>query len=192
MPGLDTLTATGTEIIIGGEAYRLRPLNRADWGLIDERIKAGRTDPIEVVARLAANAPKDVASELYARAYDDAMRANVVSVKELDTWRFTLDGMVFQFYLQVRKEHRDITEARAAELLEQFGQEHLERITTELLKRFPEATPQDVAAIASQQEDKGMAVLIGKAAGLPAGNSPAPETPGTPTSHSTGNDGTPN
>lgn len=190
MPGLETLTAIGTEATIGGTTYRLRPLNRADWGLIEERIKAARPDPIAVAKRLAKEAPIEAAKELYARAYDDAMRANVVSAAELDTWRYTLDGMVFQFYLQIRKEHAEVTEERASELLEQYGQEHLKRITEELLARFPDATAEDVARVAVQQEEPGMAALIGKAAGLPAGNPETPGTPGTPTNQSTGNDGT--
>ena len=192
MPGLESLTAAGTEVEIDGRKYQLRPLNRSDWGLIEGRIKAGRADPIEVATRLAKDAPESVARSLYERAYDDAMKSKVVSAAELDTWRFSLDGMVFQFYLQVHKEHPEVDEDKASELLEQYGQEHLKRITEQLLKQFPEATAEDVAKVAVQHEEAGVAALISKAAGLPEGNSPTPEEPGTPTSRSTGSDGTPN
>ncbi len=191
MPGLETLTAIGTELKVGGAIYRLRPLNRADWGLIEERIKAARADPIAVVQRLAIDAPADVAKELYAKAYDDATKVGVVTAAELDAWRFTLDGMVYQFFLQVRKEHPEVTEERASELLERYGQEYLKRVTRELLERFPEATATDVAQAAVQQEEAGIAALIGKAAGLPVGNSETPVEPGTPIDRSTGSDGTP-
>jgi hypothetical protein len=192
METLGALTALGSQVTIGGEAYCLRPLTRRDWALIEERIISQRGDPIEAAKRLAKDAPEAIARSLLEDAYRDAKRAQAVTAGELDAWRVTLDGVVFQFWLQVRKERPEITEDRAGELLEQFGAEFIERVTAELLAKFPEATREDVAAVAMEEEEGAAAALIAKGLGMPSGNSPTPETPGTPTESSTGPSGTPN
>jgi hypothetical protein len=175
---------------VDGTTYRLRPLNRADWGLIQERIKAGRPDPIAVAQRLAKDVAPDIAREIYDRAYSDAMKATVVAAADLDAWTGTPEGLEFLCYLQLRKEHPEVTEERASELLLQFTREHNERHLAELRKRFPDATAAELMQALLQLQTAGVEMLISKAMGLPAGNSPTPAGPGTPASQSTGSDGT--
>ena len=191
MPGLESLTAVGHEVVIGGKTYRCRPLVRTDWGLIYERIKAGRADPIEIALRLAENASEPVARELLDRAYGDAMKANIVTPRQIEEWMVSPEGLMFQFYLQVRKEHKEIDEDTATELLGQHYEELIKARTDEMLATLPGVTAEDVAQFASQHGEELIAGMIAKAAGLPEGNSPTPRTPGTPTDHSTGSDGTP-
>ncbi len=191
MPGLETLTATGVEIKIDGKAYRQQPFDRADWGLIYARIKAERVDPIAVATRLASGATDKVASDLYARAYDDAMKASVVTVRESMTWLATFEGAAFGFWLQLRKEHPELTEDGAAEVLVQYGKEYIDTYINLLAKRFPDASTEELATAGLECEEGMVAAVIVKALGLPEGNSPTPEKPGTPTSPLTGSDGTP-
>jgi hypothetical protein len=192
MSDLKTLTALGTQVTIGDKKYRLRDLTRNDWALIEDRILSARGDPVAVAGRLAKDAPPEIARELYTKAYDDATKGKIVTAGELDAWRLSLDGLAFQFWLQIRKEHPEITEEEAADLLAQLGEEFLAEATEQLVREFPEATAEDVVRIALQKEEAGIAAIIATAAGLPEGNSATPaKRPGTPTSHSTGADGTP-
>jgi hypothetical protein len=187
---LETLTAIGTEMKVDGTTYRLRDLDREDWGLIEERIKAGRPDPIAIAQRLAKDAAPENAQAIYDRAYSDAMKAAVVAAEDIDAWMVTPKGLEFLCYLQIRKDHPKVTEERASELLLQFTREHNDRHLAELRKRFPDATAVELMQALLQLQAAGVEMLISKAMGLPAGNLPTPAGPGTPASQSTGSDGT--
>ncbi len=64
MDGLCQLTASAHTIAIGGRTFRLTPLTLADYGEIENRILAGRPDPLEgLPARLAGLPPPERQAE---------------------------------------------------------------------------------------------------------------------------------
>ena len=170
MAEVQELTAAADTITIGGKEYTRKPLTATDWGLIQKRILAQRPDVIEIARRLAQDAPEAIAKQLYEDAYRDASQARQVTAGEQETWQISLDGLMYQFWLQIRKVHRDVTLDKAAELLEQWTEEYLKDLILKLQEQFPDATEDQIVATAQANEDDAIKELIQRAAGLPAGN----------------------
>lgn len=192
MASLSALVGLGTEPTIGGKKYRLGPLGRDDWALIEERIKAHRSDPIEVARALAKDQPVEIAREILLAAYSDGKRANLVTAGELDAWTASLQGLMFSFWLMIRKHNPDVDEKRAGDLLEQYGREYTDKLLDHMAEQFPGADRDEILGLALEHEEGTLRHLIQMNMGLPEGNSPSPGTPGTPMPHSPGPDGTPN
>jgi len=193
MAYLDELTGAPETATIGGVKYSLSPLAIDDWAVIQKRIIARRPDPIEAATRLAAGAPEAVAREILMKAYGDAQRSDIVTTEELDAWRFSYEGAQCQFFLAIRKNHPEITEDRAAALLEMYGREYLAEVTAQLQERFPEATEETVAAMIAGQERSMLHSVVSSISGLPRGNPQSPpetagQSIGTASSSPSGND----
>ncbi len=191
MPSLQALTGLGSEVTISGETYALGPLNRSDWAEIERRIISLRPDPIQAARELARGAPVEVAKEILTQAYRDMQKAVTVTAGEMDDWGKTLDGMVFQFWLQVRKTRPEVTEDQAGELLETAGKEYIDDLADKMQERFPDADREELLTLAMDHEEDWLRSIIAANLGLPEGNPEAPGTPGTQTNPSTGIDGTP-
>ncbi len=125
---LPELVALEDTVRIGGEEFTFSPLTARDYAEIERRITASRGDPIAVAKRLAADLPADERRAILEKAYDDAMRARHVTAVELDEFMASVDGLVFCFWLSVRKKHPDVTLERAGELLETLGNEALREL----------------------------------------------------------------
>jgi hypothetical protein len=186
------LTGIGEEITIGDTKYRLPAMERRDWALVKERLLSLRADPAAVVERLAPGAPPEVAKALYEKAYEDAVRGKLVSGQDFDDFVYSLEGQQLCFWLRIHRRHPEMTEKEAAKLQEQWCTEAFAELTAALMKRFPNASQEEIEKRQRQQEDVESVELTARGLGLPEGNSPTPETPGTPTSPSIGVPGTPN
>jgi len=198
------LSALGTEVTIGGTKYPLRILTRHDWALIEQRILSLRGDPAAVAARLAASAPPEIARELYLKAYDDGVKARIVSADEHDAWQTTLEGLAYCFWLAVNPEEPEkratVSEDDAMILLQRLTEESIRKVVGALVRDNPDLKESDAYQMATQLEEElghpGIASLIAKVMGLPEGNASAPVEPGTPIPTPereplTGADGTP-
>ena len=168
MEGLAGLVAAPTRIEIGGKTYLFTPIPQRELGKVERRILERRGDPIATAKQLAEGCTPEERRELFERAYQDAVRGNMVSRRELEDYKASHDGMRFLVWLSLRKEHPEITEDEGAALADQFFAERAEAI-----QRFDWI--------------QGFIDLI---SGMPEGNLPSPATaPGTPTNPSPGNDG---
>jgi hypothetical protein len=106
---------------VGGRSLRLRPLTLADYAEIEQRIIAGRPDPLaEIAARLAGASPDERRAALE-QLLDKLGGSGQVSMAELDQWWQTSAGLCRRFWLMVRSEHPDMTLADAAGRLAEIG-----------------------------------------------------------------------
>jgi hypothetical protein len=124
MDGLHEMTAAESVWNIGGKEYRLAPLRLRDYGEMEQRILAGRPDPLAVVRPRLEGLPEPLQRHLLSAAYDDARRGGRVTVGELDEWMDTVEGRVYQFWLAIRRNHPEVTLEEADALLCQAGAEH--------------------------------------------------------------------
>lgn len=192
MSTLKTLVGIGTEPTIGGVEYRLGPLTRADWALIEAEIRKRRGDPVATARELAKGQPTELARELLQQAYSDAKRIDVVTAGELDAWSASLEGYTFNFWLQAKKHQPKMTLHEAGDLLEQYGKEYVDRLVEAMAEKFPDASQDEILGCALELEDApAIRQLVAQNMGLPEGNSPPPETPGEKTSPFPGPNGTP-
>jgi hypothetical protein len=191
---LTELLAGTVPVTIGGVTYQRRQLTARDWQAIEQRILSKRADPVTVALRLAKGAPLEAAREIISRAYDDARRAAIVTVNEIEDWRQSLEGMAFQFYLQLNpweaihgantgsqgqgKPPLVADENRAFQLLEQFSQEYVSRYVALLQEKYPEATEEQIIAAMQRVERGAASAMIDAAAGMPEKNSSTPATAG--------------
>lgn len=181
MSDIEMLTAIGEEIMVAGQSYRLGVMDRTDWALVKERILAMRADPVETVKRLADGLPPDIAEKLYTKAYDDAIRTKIVSGRDFDDFVYSVEGQQFVFWLRLRKCQPDMSETEASRVQAQWAKEACAGITEKLMQKFPEMSREQVEDAQFQQEDDILNKMVSKGLGMPEGNSPTPETPGTPT-----------
>jgi hypothetical protein len=123
MDGLNQITAAGHTVTIAGRTYRLGPLTLEDYGEIENRILAGRPDPLAVALDKLDRLDEQQQRTLLARAYDEAVKCPMVTIAELERWRETPQGFCYRFWLMIRKHQPEITLERAAELIEQLGAE---------------------------------------------------------------------
>ncbi len=128
MSGLNALTAAEHVVEIGGKAWRLAPLTLADYGAIENRIIAGRPDPIEVAKRHLPGLDARQQEVLLARALDAAAAARRASIEEIDAFRRTPEGIVFVFWLAASKHHGDLSLEDARELLGTLADEERRRL----------------------------------------------------------------
>lgn len=149
---LDQLIQADRPFSVGGKTYQLSQLPTTDYDLIQQRILSKRRDPTEVARALAVGMSEEERKELFARAYDDALRARQVTAAELDEYLVTVEGAVFFFWLSLRKQHPEITEAEAGTLLQAKGKEILDEIIQRLQQQFPEATAEQITQVAITQE----------------------------------------
>lgn len=181
MPDIDMLTAIGEEITVAGKPYRLGVMDRTDWALVKERILSLRADPVDVVTRLAANATPEVAEKLYVKAYDDATRAKIVSGRDFDEFVYSIEGQQFVFWLRMKKCHPVTSETEASRVQAQWAKEAFAGLTEKLMQKFPKMTREEVERAQLEQEDDMLNQMVSTGLGMPEGNPPTPETPGTQT-----------
>ena len=137
MSSLPSLIGMAREFEVAGQTYKVSPLRITDWAEVNERIVAGRADPVAVARRLCEGLPQEQQKEILLRAYGDATRHQHVTPSELDEYMGTAMGMVHCFWLGLRRNHPDITEDDAAGLFEEFTQERLSMLS-ETLAGMPE------------------------------------------------------
>lgn len=159
---------------IGGVEYMMPPADGDDYAKIDKRIVSLREAPEDVVAKLAPHASPEVALKLFEKAYDDAMHLNRVTARQQSEWLDTLAGSQYLFYLSINKNHPEVTEEKASELLGQLAKEHLQRAIIALQKRFPEATDEQITEVAIKTEEQTTAALLASVSGMPTENPTIP------------------
>ena len=174
---LADLLATDQIMEIGGKTYTLSRIPLARYPEIQERIRAQRVDTTEIARKLAPLADEKHRREILDRAYTDATRMKLITGGDIDEYILSPEGMMFCFWLSLQEHHPEITEQQACQLLMQKSQEVLAEAFEELRKQFPDVTEAEVAKVAAQQEEGILGELIGRLAGLPAGNSPSSTQP---------------
>ena len=102
-----------------------------DYGRIIKRIVAERGDPVEVAKRLCEGKSAEERKAIIDRAFTEATKAKHVTAEELDTWKFSIPGFVFCFWLQLLPKHPDLTEDDSQRLVEQIGEESMATIMAE-------------------------------------------------------------
>lgn len=123
MDGLNQLTAADHTVDVGGRTYRLGPLTLRDYGEIENRVVSQRPDPVAVALRSLEGLSPRQQEFLLGRAYDRAISTRRATAAEVDQWKQTPGGFCYLFWMMVRKHHKEITLARAAELVEQLAGE---------------------------------------------------------------------
>ena len=173
---LEELVGLGDDIPIGGVNYTMSPMAAADWAMCQAAIKAERPDATAIALKLVAGLPAGDPERrrLLDRAYEDSVKAKQVTHEELEAWKGSITGICFCFWRMLIRKHPDMTLERATALMEQFGQEAIDKIVEELRPQFPDMTAEDLAAVMKDQGDTVLAGLISKGYGLPAKN---PESP---------------
>lgn len=107
MDGLGRPAGAGLTIEFNGETLILSPLTLKDFGLIEQHLLSKRTNPLEMVKQHLADMPIEVATALAKEAYNDARKMNVVPADEVGEWIDSFEGLVYCFWLMIRKEHGD-------------------------------------------------------------------------------------
>ncbi len=187
---LNEIVAAESSFTVNGKTYQTSPLTAREHAKVQTRILSMRGDPIEVARKLADVLNPEERKELFEKAYNDAVRAKIVTAGEVDAFMNTLEGTVYCIYLSLQKYHPEIDEDEAASLVEQQGREFLDGIITELQAKVGDATPEQIARLVADKEAAWLSELICKIAGLPEGNSASPAQGETElTGHSLGNDG---
>jgi len=129
MKSLEELTAAEDTRVIGGKTYTFTPLTMRDYGRIIKRIKAERGDPVEVARRLIEQLGQGLSAEdkksIIDRAFTEGTKAKHVTAEELDTWKFSIPGFVFCYWLMLLPKHPELTEDDAQRLVEQLGEESM-------------------------------------------------------------------
>ena len=125
MRALEELTAAESTRVIGGKTYTFTPLRMCDYGRIMKRIKSERRDPVEVAKQLCEGLSAEEKKPIIDRAFTEATKAKHVTAEELDTWKFSIPGFAFCFWLQLLPKHPELTEEDAQRLVEQLGEESM-------------------------------------------------------------------
>lgn len=187
MEHLGALTAIGSELKIEGVQYHLRTLGVKDWARIQERMNSLRGDPVEAARRLAKDAPEAIARSLLEQAYVDAKRMQTFLPGEVDEWLRTIEGLLFGFWLMLNtydsihnQSQPDLTEERVCQLYDKLGNEAIDAFLAAAPAMFPHASEEELADIAAANKDDLLRRVVAQCLGLPSGNSPTPEKPGTP------------
>jgi len=190
---IEELLGLGKRITIGGKDYELSPLVARDWAEIQREILKDRPDPVATSQRLVATLDKDdpLRRELLLKAYDDANFAKQVTARELETWRVTIDGVQFQFWLILRHKQPDVTKAQALALFEQFATESFQPKLEQLKAMIPNITKEDLQAVMEDHGDVLLASFVVEHSGLPGKNpaSPTQQKTNHGTDHSRGQTG---
>ena len=125
MDGLSLLTAAPCAIAAGGRTFLLAPLTLTDYGEIENRILAGRADPLAGIRARLAQLDAARRREELGRVFDEVGSARRVTLGDLDRWWQTTDGFRYRFWLMLRKHQPTATRETAAELLRQMSGEEL-------------------------------------------------------------------
>lgn len=149
MRALEELTAAEGTQVIGGKEYTLTPLTMRDYGKVMKRIRGERGDPVEVAKRLCKGLPADERRVILDRAFTEATKAKHVTAEELDTWKFSIPGFCFCFWLMLLPKHPELSEEDAVQLVEQLGEESMAEIMSKgdgLPEGNPESPAQETVA----------------------------------------------
>ena len=132
MDGLNVLTAAPWRQTIDGVDYWMEPLTLGDWGIIEQRLLKGRRNPLEVAKENLAGLKPDEKRALLESALKQASSAQKATADELMDYTATPPGMGLKFWLSIRKQNPQITEARAAELLNILDEESFAKLRAEI------------------------------------------------------------
>ena len=174
MISLGTLAAPGTTIEVDGRSYRLGELDQTDNATIEARILSKRGDPIAVAQKMAPMLTPEEREKLFAKAYDDSLKVNIVTCGDWDDFCNSMEGWRMVFWLSLRQHHPEVTEAEAARMLDKIGEQWVERFIGELQAAYPGATRDGIVTAALSKERGAMAELIQIVAGNPSKNPPRP------------------
>ena len=136
MDGLNQLTAADHALEIAGRTYRLGTLTLKDLGEIENRIVSKRPDPLAVAVEKLDRLDQKQQEFLLGRAYDRAALARRATVREVEAWRRTREGICYLFWLMVRKHQPEITLEKAVELVDEMADE----VRAELCRRIDEGS----------------------------------------------------
>lgn len=117
MDPLAEVTAAEVTLELGDRTWRLSPLRVKDYAEIRRVIASGRTSPIELAMQHIESVPESLRGELLARAWEDEKSRDHVSDVEAAQWLTSTEGVVYSFYLMLRRNHPQMTPQRAEELL---------------------------------------------------------------------------
>jgi hypothetical protein len=116
MGGLAELTAAAHAVAIRGRTYRLSPLTLADYGEIENQIRAARPDPLAAIAEKLAGIDQRRQQEVLGQAFDQAA-ASAVTLADLDRWWQTPRAYGYRFWLMLRRDQPEMVLSDATELL---------------------------------------------------------------------------
>jgi hypothetical protein len=137
---LSELAATGDTITVAGKTYRLAPPSLDDIAEIHAQIKKERGDPIETVRKLTEGMSAEERRPYVEQAYKDAIRSRHVTPEEEMAWGQTTAGVLYAFWVRLRKHHPEMTVEKVAGLIEQLGSEEIAE-AMEVTSGLPEGNP---------------------------------------------------
>lgn len=119
MDGLRRITAATHTVRVGPRGWRLAPLTLADYGEIENRILAGRPDPLAAARGRLAGRPEEERRKGLDQIFSQLRSMRRVTLGDLDRWWQTPDGLSYRLWLMLRKAQPGVTLDAASELLRQ-------------------------------------------------------------------------